>query len=145
MSNDLQGASTHSTIPVEWTRTPTFNDLLYEWMERAPWLTISLLAHFVLFLLLTVIPWNLFEKEELKVVYVSPEAMIENILEEPPPEVIPEVATEDPLEEPSLNEADASEPTESPASDDFAPEDGDPGFRVNLARDSISSGPPGPT
>jgi hypothetical protein len=42
----------------------TFTDELYEWMERAPWVALSLTMHGLILLILALIPWHLFSNEE---------------------------------------------------------------------------------
>ena len=51
-----------SHMPKVWEQEETFNDILYDWMGRAPWLAISLGLHFVAYFILLAIPWHLFQK-----------------------------------------------------------------------------------
>lgn len=51
-----------STLPRPWEVEEDFHDVLYDWMQRAPWLAISVAAHLVVFLIIQAIPWNLFEE-----------------------------------------------------------------------------------
>ena len=53
-------AQTRSTLPRPWERAPGFHDLLYEWMEHAPWMAISAALHLLLFFVLMAIPWEQF-------------------------------------------------------------------------------------
>jgi len=80
---------------------PTFHELLFEWMERAPWLVISLGAHVVVLLVLSLIPWELFEEvEEVRIAATlaqPPDEVVEDQPEEPEPEIKPEEFTEDPV------------------------------------------------
>ena len=48
-----------STLPKSWEQEETFNDVLYEWMSRAPWLAISAALHLVIFLIIQAIPWEI--------------------------------------------------------------------------------------
>ncbi|MEM7516486.1 MAG: prenyltransferase/squalene oxidase repeat-containing protein [Planctomycetota bacterium] len=84
----------HSTLDRE---PPTFAEILYDWMERAPWLAISIGAHLILLLIVAIIPWQLLEEREEKVLYSSFEAPTEEIVEpdkEPEPEIVPEEVDE---------------------------------------------------
>ena len=48
MSNtDYQNVHIESSLPRPWEEEITFNDVLYDWMSRAPWLAISAAAHVV--------------------------------------------------------------------------------------------------
>ena len=49
-----------SSLPKPWEQEQTFNDVLYDWMSRAPWLAISLAAHLLIFFILAAIPWDAF-------------------------------------------------------------------------------------
>ena len=42
----------------------SFTDELYEWMERAPWVMLSITFHALILLALALIPWHLFAKEQ---------------------------------------------------------------------------------
>jgi hypothetical protein len=70
----------------------SFNDALYDWMQRAPWLAISVAAHLVVFLILQAIPWNLFEEEtETPLLTAIAAPPVPEFPEEPPPEEPPEI------------------------------------------------------
>ena len=66
-----------SSLPKSWEQEETFNDVLYDWMSRAPWLAISAAAHLVIFLIIAAIPWNLFDTDD--------PTEIQTALEQPPP------------------------------------------------------------
>ena len=52
MSDDYQNVHIESHMLKPWEEEQTFNDILYEWMSRAPWLLISLAAHLLVFFIL---------------------------------------------------------------------------------------------
>ena len=60
-----------STLPKSWEQEETFNDVLYEWMSRAPWLAISAALHLVIFLIIQAIPWSLFGQNDEVVIEVD--------------------------------------------------------------------------
>ena len=39
MSDDFQGIQIETSLPKSWEAETSFNDILYDWMSRAPWLT----------------------------------------------------------------------------------------------------------
>ena len=45
-----------------------FSDVLYEWMNRAPWFALSAAAHLVAILVLMAIPWDLIRRDEPTVI-----------------------------------------------------------------------------
>jgi hypothetical protein len=78
-----------STLPKPWEVEATFQDSLYQWMERAPWLAISGAAHLLVFFLLMAIPWS-----ELRPAKTS--GVAANL--EPPPEEFFEPEPDEPPE-----------------------------------------------
>ena len=123
-----------STLPKVWEQEETFNDILYDWMGRAPWLAISLGLHFVAYFLLLAIPWHLFQKE--------PEKIIQSSIEQPPP--IEEEEPEEPEEEieeeeevdPVIQDFEVSDHTETDSQEDFEEALGDPNDSDNSPFDS---------
>lgn len=107
---------------------PEFLDIVYDWMNRAPWLAISAAAHVIVFLILAIVPWSLIQKEETHEIIATLEKEPPEIHEPPPEEPLPpietpELPTEDPdiipteempIEDPITNQA----PTFSPDFDD---------------------------
>ena len=85
-----------------------FNDVLYEWMSRAPWLAVSAVAHVIVILVLMAIPWDLIQRRERAVILsgVVP-ALDEPLFDEPPPEE--QKVIEDELVEPQLIDSDLPE------------------------------------
>ena len=87
-----------STLPKPWEEEESFHDVLYEWMQRAPWLLLSGGLHFVLFLIVAAIPWSVFEPSEEQhiIAELLPPPPEEPVEEEPeePEELLPE-ETED--------------------------------------------------
>ena len=55
---DFSDIHIESSLPKPWEEEVTFNDILYDWMTRAPWLAISLGAHLVVFIIIAAIPWQ---------------------------------------------------------------------------------------
>ena len=43
---EYQDVHIETTLPKPWEEEETFNDVLYDWMSRAPWLLISAALHF---------------------------------------------------------------------------------------------------
>jgi hypothetical protein len=83
MNDQQQYAPIESHMLRPWEEEQTFNDVLYDWMARAPFLAIAFAIHLLGFFILSAIPWSVGGQE--------PEIVIEaNIV--PPPE--------DPFEEP---------------------------------------------
>jgi hypothetical protein len=114
-------ASVHvdSSMPKSWEREATFNDLLYDWMDRAPWLAISTAAHVIIVLILMAVPWDQMESEPNPILHGSIEPQPEDVFDEPPPEE-PEIDEEpDPAEEPELQAVDESEHDEDDSNEIF--------------------------
>ena len=112
-----------SSLPKIWEEERSFNDVLYEWMDRAPWLALSALAHGILLAILWVIPWDLLTPEKVNEIQASIEQTPEEVWEEPPPEEPEEIIEEEPTEEPVLQDSEITEElTDQPT------EEGDPDF-----------------
>ena len=60
-----------------------FDDALYRWMQRAPWLALSALAHALLFAMLLAIPWELLTDQDPAQVDVVVAHIPEDPFEEP--------------------------------------------------------------
>lgn len=112
----------------------SFSDMLYDWMERAPWLAISGALHLVALLILAAIPWSIFEQPEEKVVHVGvdhlpepeilePEEPEETIEPEPLTEVVPEVEIDQPVQSELFTEEDSATPDGDPTLDSVSPFD----------------------
>jgi hypothetical protein len=125
MSNptDLSNVHIESTLPRAWEQEHTFNDSLYEWMSRAPWLALSFAAHVVVAVILMAIPWELLESDKSKALQASIEQAPEEVFEDPPPEEKEEIE-EEVVEEPVLK--DAEEINEDVAEVDLDSMSGDP-------------------
>ena len=85
-----------------------FNDLLYDWMARAPWIGISAAAHLVVFLVLMAIPWGLLREEASVEIAASLEPTPIEEFVEPEPE-LDEPIEQEVIEEPVLQDADIEE------------------------------------
>ena len=98
-----------------WHEEESFQDALYEWMQRAPWLAISGAAHLVILLIIQAFPWTLFDSPPEIELTTSIAKVIEPLPEPPPPEpdqiVEPDVVDEIPV----IQEV----PTDLVDSDDF--------------------------
>jgi hypothetical protein len=123
---DFSNIHIETTMPKSWEREETFNDVLYDWMSRAPWLAISAAAHGLLFLMLWAIPWDQLRKEKATVLEASIEATPEETFEDPPPEEPEELEEEEPTEEPVLKDAEVSDHNEEDTNEEFESVEGDP-------------------
>ena len=89
-----------SALPRPWQEERGFDDALYEWMQRAPWLALSALFHALVFLILLAIPWDLLAaRDDVAIVTkidAAPEEPFVEPPEEDPPEVEPDLLPEDP-------------------------------------------------
>jgi len=70
---------------------PEFLDMVYEWMESAPWVAISAAAHAILFLILVSIPWSLLDEKEEVLITATIETKTPDKFVPPPEEIIPPV------------------------------------------------------
>ena len=118
MSNDYSDIQISSSMPKPWEEEESFNDVLYEWMSRAPWLLISGALHFVLFLIVAAIPWSVFEK--------TPDQNVEASIEQPPPEELEEeeeepeeIEEEETEEEPVIEEFEVSDHNEEDTNEEY--------------------------
>ena len=93
MSEDFSNIHIESSLPKSWEEETTFNDVLYDWMGRAPWLAISAVAHVMAFLLLAVIPWGMFDSTEPAEITAAVEQAPEEVFEDPEEEEIEEDPT----------------------------------------------------
>ena len=99
-----------TTLPKPWEEEHSFNDVLYDWMGRAPWMAISAAAHLLAYFILSAIPWDEFRGDRGKKIEAKIEAPPEEIIEEPEEEIIEEIEDE-PIEEPVLKDAEVIEET----------------------------------
>ena len=53
-----------STLPKPWEEETTFNDILYDWMSRAPWLAISAITYPLWAAVVTVLYYDLRVRNE---------------------------------------------------------------------------------
>jgi len=141
MTDEPRGAFVRRPLPEAWETGPSFEDQLHAWMNRAPWLAISAVAHVMLFFLLLVIPWNIFEQREPKVVHVGALDPIEDIVEDPPEEELPEELPEEIPEEPQLQESEDLEPASETEAEDSASDLGDPDLTSDVDLDAWSTTP----
>ncbi len=124
-----------TTLPKPWEEDVTFNDILYDWMGRAPWLAISVAMHFVIFMILQAIPWELLGSKNQQIVQASIEQTPEEVFEEPPEEEPEEIEEEEIEEEPVLKDAEVSDHNET-EDDEAQDSEGDPDFTSDSPFDS---------
>jgi hypothetical protein len=93
-----------STLPKPWEEEESFHDVLYDWMERAPWILLSGGLHFVLFLIVAAIPWSVFEPTEERRIVADIEAPLPEEPEEDPPEEPEEISPEETEDVPVLED-----------------------------------------
>ena len=91
-----------SSLPHPWEQERTFDDALYEWMTRAPWLALSAAAHAIVLVVLLAIPWDLLREEEPVVVMSAIEHVPDTVFEEPIVEPPPPIETPIPPVDPQL-------------------------------------------
>ncbi len=139
-----------TTLPKPWEEEATFQDSLYDWINSAPWLLISLAAHAVVFFIIQAIPWTLFEPSEETIIIATIETQQEEEFLEPPDEVVEIIETtennEDVIIDTPITETEASL---TDADDSQIPE-GNPDQIAESPMDSLSDnnilgigGPPG--
>jgi len=134
MEQDYEGIQIESTLPKPWEEEVTFNDILYDWMSRAPWLMISVVAHGIIAVILMAIPWEVFDQSDAKKIQASIEQTPEEVFEEPPEEE-PEPIEEEEIEEPVLKDAEISDHNEDDT-DQYDSTEGDPDFLSDSPFDS---------
>ena len=112
MHTDNSTTAITATLPRPWQEDVSFSDILHDWMSRAPWLAISAAGHLIAFLILAMIPWELFQQPEEASIIAKIQQVPEQVFEDPPvePESLPE---EEPTEEPVLMEAEVSDHDET--------------------------------
>ena len=128
MSEDFSNIQIETTLPKSWEEEVTFNDMLYEWMERSPWFILSIAIHGIAVLVMILIPWHLFGGEEEKVIEAEIAQAPEEVFEDPPEEEIEEIEEEEPIEEPILKDAEVSDHNETDDDQPFESSEGDPDF-----------------
>jgi hypothetical protein len=134
--NDFSNIHIESSMPKPWEREATFNDVLYDWMGRAPWLAISFAAHVVVVLIMMAIPWDQLGEKKEKIIEAKLDAPPEEVFEDPPPEEPEEIKEEEPTEEPVLKDAEVSDHNEEDTDQDFESVQGDPDFSSDSPFDS---------
>ncbi|TDJ69334.1 MAG: hypothetical protein E2O39_11800 [Planctomycetota bacterium] len=114
-----------TTLPKAWEQEETFNDVLYDWMSRAPWLAISAAAHLVIFLIIQAVPWALFSNEDPTEIQARLDVPPE-IFEDPPEEIEEEIEEEEVEEEPIVQDFEISDHNEEDVDEDYESVEGDP-------------------
>jgi hypothetical protein len=127
-AHDYSGIHIESSLPRVWEQETTFNDVLYDWMSRAPWLAISAIAHLLIFLILMAIPWDLLRRDDEREINAQIEQTPEELFEDPPPEEPEEIEELEVEEEPVLKDAEVSDHNEEETNEEFESTEGDPDF-----------------
>ena len=128
---DYKDVHIETTMPKAWEHEESFNDVLYDWMSRAPWLAISAAAHLVLFLIISAIPWSLFSRKPDLALQASVEQAPEEVFEDPPEEEEEEIEEEETEEEPIIQDFEISDHNETDTDEDFESTEGDPDLFSN--------------
>jgi len=132
--SDYSNIHIETTLPKPWEQETSFNDVLYDWMGRAPWLAISAAAHLLLYFIMAAIPWDQFGKEKPKALNATLQQTPEEVFEEP--EEPEEELEEEPEEEPQLKDAEIDDHNEEDTNEDFEQTEGDPDFLSDSPFDS---------
>lgn len=129
--NQYRDIQIETTLPKPWETEETFNDVLYDWMSRAPWLLISAALHFVVFLIIAAIPWQLIEKGKEQEMKATLEVPPEQEFEDPPEEPEEEIEEEETEEEPIVEDYEVSDHNETDTNEEFAQSEGDPDMNAD--------------
>ena len=132
---DYSQVQIESTLPKPWEEEVTFNDILYDWMSRAPWLALSAAAHVIVFFILMAIPWDIIFDDGGTELEANIEQTPEDVFEDPEEEE-PEPEEEEELEEPVLQDAEISDHNETEDEQDYESTQGDPDFLSDSPFDS---------
>ena len=131
---DYSEIQIESSLPKPWEEEHTFNDVLYDWMNRAPWLAISAAAHVLAYFVLSSVPWLDFSDKKGAEIQAEIQTPPEEIFEEPEEEPEEEIIEEE-IEEPVLRD---SEITETETVEDFDVAEGEPDFTSDAPFESES-------
>lgn len=132
--SDFSNIQIETTLPKPWEQETSFNDVLYDWMGRAPWLAISAAAHLLLYFIMAAIPWDQFGSNKPKPLTASIQQTPEEEFQEPEEEI--EEIEEEPQEEPQLKDAEIDDHNEEDTNEDFESTEGDPDFLADSPFDS---------
>jgi hypothetical protein len=89
-----------TTLPRSWEEERTFNDVLYDWLGRAPYLAVAVALHLLAIFLAHLIDWNTRPVVEEKTIMAGFEPPPIDEIEDPPPpepEVVEEPVIVDPV------------------------------------------------
>lgn len=136
MSNEYDFVEIESSLPKPWEEETTFNDVLYDWMESAPWLGISIAAHILAYFILNAVPWHIFQQDPPVVIEASVQQAPEEEFVEEEEEEIEEEIEEEPIEEPILKDAEISDHNETEDEMETESSEGDPDFLSDSPFDS---------
>ena len=134
---DYTNVRVEMTLPKPWEEETTFNDVLYDWMGRAPWLAISAAAHILALFILSAFMDGANKKQQAPALQASVEATPEEIIEEPEEEEIEEIEEEiEPIEEPIIRDVEVSDHNEEDVDQPFESMVGDPDNNADSPFDS---------
>ena len=125
---DFSDIHIESSLPKPWEEEVTFNDILYDWMTRAPWLAISLGAHLVVFIIIAAIPWHLLNNQKDTEFQAAIEQAPEEVFEDPEEEIEEEIEDIETEEEPILQDYEIDDHNETDDEMDYESTEGDPDF-----------------
>ena len=136
--SDNQYCDVHieTTLPKPWEQEESFNDVLYNWMSRAPWLLISGALHFVIFLIVAAIPWSMFVEDKDTRIKTQLDVPPEEPFEEPPEEEIEEIEEEENEEEPIVEDYEVSDHSETNTNEVYESSEGDPDMNADSPFDN---------
>ena len=132
---DYSDIHIETSITRPWEEERTFNDVLYEWMQSAPWLAISAAAHLLAYFILSAIPWSALMKSPPPALEAKVQPPPEEPFEEPEEEP-EEIEEEEPIEEPVLKDAEISDHNETEDDQEYEESEGDPDFMSDSPFDS---------
>jgi hypothetical protein len=138
-NEDYRDVHIETTLPKPWEEEQTFNDVLYDWMGRAPWLAISFAAHLLMYFVLAAIPWDQFEKPEQVILEASVITPPEEIFEEPEEEIIEEIE-EEIIEEPVIQDSEVIEEETEDVQDEVNDDRPESPFNSDAFNDVIGIG-----
>jgi hypothetical protein len=121
-----EGIRIETTQLKSWEQEETFNDVLYDWMSRAPWLAISAAAHGVVFAIIAAVPWNWLNSKPEVIIQASIDKPQEEEFEDPPEEEEEEIEEEETEEEPIIQDFEISDHNETDTNEEFESTEGDP-------------------
>ena len=127
---------TNESIPSSprrpWEQEASFHDVLYDWMDRAPWLAISAAAHVLALFIVAALIGERRPEPPAKAINTSMIQAPEELLDEPEPEVIePIEMVEEPIDEPVIRDVEVAKTNQTNDDQTFDSPLGDDGLDNN--------------